>query len=217
MAGNPFFSGRIPRELNDSVIKHCEETGKSKTQVLVEALSNYLNIPIPEISTNLRVEVTKEQFVSLENRVASLEALLAKVSVITTNNNDNTLDNVDNTIAESTQKDGDNTNENNDNKNSETPPTYENIDSEELSKLAGLKTPEKVNLKAQAFRKAQKEGYVIGKEVKFSPAIETQLRRGIIINGNEYKLLCKGTDEKEKPIWSLKPYDNISYQPDIAF
>ena len=127
MAGNPFFSGRIPKELNDSIVKHCKETGKSKTQVLVEALSNYLNIPVPESNTNLRIEVTKEQFISLESRVASLEALLTKNNVITKDisdndneetkiiNSDNKHENDDNTITNNQKALYDNKNENTDN------------------------------------------------------------------------------------------------------
>ena len=227
MAGNPFFSGRIPKELNQSIIKHCEETGKSKTQVLVEALSNYLNIPIPESSQKLKPEVTKEQFKSLEYRVALLESFLDKNTVITEDiadnkneelsslSRDNNLENIDNTTVENTQVTTDNIDENADNENSSAIRIYRNIDSEKLAELANLQVSEKINLKAQAFRKAQKEGYVISKEIKFNPPIETKLRRGISINGNEYKLLCEGTDEKEKPVWSLKLCDNISYQPDI--
>lgn len=246
MAGNPFFSGRIPKELNDSIVKHCKETGKSKTQVLVEALSNYLNIPVPESNTNLRIEVTKEQFISLESRVASLEALLTKNNVITKDisdndneetkiinsdnkheNDDNTItnnqkalydnknENTDNNATESLKANGDNKNEYTDNNKNKKLPIYQNIDTKRLSELTDLRASEKVNLRNQVFRKAEKEGYQIGREVKFNPAIEANLRRGIIVNGSEYKLLCQGTDEKEKPVWCLKPDDNKSYQPDI--
>lgn len=246
MAGNPFFSGRIPKELNERVVKHCEETGKTKTQVLVEALSGYLNIPIPESNPNLRSEVTKEQFASLESRVTSLEALLTKDIVITqdindnspektnafssdnmceTNDNtitisqeakiDNKSENTDNVIAGSAKVNCDNINENADNDKNTTLSIYQNIDTKRLSELTDLKRDEKANLRRQAFKKAEKEGYEITKEVKFNPPIEANLRRGIMIGETEYKLLCEGTDEKEKPIWSLIPYDNISYQPDI--
>lgn len=226
MAGNPFFSGRIPKELNEQVVKHCEETGTSKTEVLIAALSSYLNIPIPERCTNSQAEVTKEQFLSLEHRVKSLENLLHKNIVITEDNNDNesiekvssndnVTENIDNPVSQTEEKLDDNVLDNADNKDYTTMTVYKNIDSKRLSELTDLKASEKVNLRNQAFKKAEKEGYEINKEVRFNPAIEASLRRGIIINGSEYKLLCEGTDEKEKPIWSLKPYDNISYQPDI--
>ena len=230
MAGNPFFSGRIPKELNDSVIKHCKETGKSKTQVLVEALSNYLNIPVPENSTNLRVEITKEQFISLENRVTSLEALLGKDIVITTDisdnnnnsseetkmiNSDNNTYNIDNTENKFEKTSYDNNSENNDNAKNISLASYENIGTKKLLQLADLKTSEGNNLKSQVFKKAQKEGYEINKNLKFNPPIEGSLRKGIYVGQNKYKLLCKGIDDNEKPIWSLEPDDNASYQPDI--
>lgn len=227
MAGNPFFSGRIPKELNDSVVKHCEETGKSKTQVLVEALSNYLNIPVPESTTNYRVEVTKEEFNSLENRVALLESLLHKNSVITDDiddnnirktelkNDDNIHDNTDNTLSESKETQCDNQTENNDNSKDISLPTYENINTKKLLDLASLKTAEGYNLRNQVFKRAQKEGYEITKNLKFNPPIEGSLRKGIFVGQNEYKLSCEGTDDKEKPIWTLEPDDNASYQPDI--
>ena len=227
MAGNPFFSGRIPKELNENIVKHCKETGKSKTQVLVEALSNYLNIPIPESSINLRVEVTKEQFISLESRVASLEALLAKDIVITTDINDNDNketeifdsdninDNIDNSINKTEKTSYDNSSENNDNALNISLLNYENIGTKELLQLADLKTAEGYNLRNQVFKKAQKEGYEITRNLRFNPPIEGSLRRGIFVGQNEYKLLCKGTDDNEKPIWNLEPDDNASYQPDI--
>ena len=45
---SPFFSGRIPQELYDRLDQHVKESGEGKTQILINALSQYLGI---EIST----------------------------------------------------------------------------------------------------------------------------------------------------------------------
>ena len=74
---NPFFSGRIPPDLLERVEKHCAETGETKTDVLVHALSTYLNHPIAP-RNNPVVEVSKEMFTTLEERVATLENLLIR-------------------------------------------------------------------------------------------------------------------------------------------
>ncbi|MEO0933223.1 MAG: hypothetical protein AAFY21_05505 [Cyanobacteria bacterium J06641_2] len=74
MAGNPFFSGRIPKELNESVVKHCEETGKTKTDILIAALSAYLNVPTPQTNTKISSSVEKE-LTDLRERMQQLELL----------------------------------------------------------------------------------------------------------------------------------------------
>lgn len=94
MASNHFFSGRIPNELYEQAEKHCKETGNSKTEVLIKALSTYLNFPITIPGKNIIVpnpEVTKEMFETLEERIKILEDTLKAlpVNVIKDNNNDN--------------------------------------------------------------------------------------------------------------------------------
>jgi hypothetical protein len=49
---NPFFSGRIPQELLDRVEKHVQDTGESKTNILVQALAAYLEFPIQLSNSN---------------------------------------------------------------------------------------------------------------------------------------------------------------------
>jgi hypothetical protein len=112
MASNRFFSGRIPNELYEQAEKHCKETGDSKTEVLIKALSTYLDFPITIPGKNIiapNPEVTKEMFLDLQERVKTLEVLTnnLQLSVIESNNtdnnheeiqniNDNILDNIDN-------------------------------------------------------------------------------------------------------------------------
>lgn len=70
MASNPFFSGRIPQELLDRVEKHVQETGESKTNILIQALATYLEFPIKPSSTNNS---------NLEKRVYNLEQQIVKL------------------------------------------------------------------------------------------------------------------------------------------
>jgi hypothetical protein len=94
MASNRFFSGRIPNELYEQAEKHCEETGNSKTEILIKALSSYLNFPIEIPGKNIVIynpEVTKEMFDTLEERIKVLENTLKALPtiVINSNNDDN--------------------------------------------------------------------------------------------------------------------------------
>lgn len=94
MASNPFFSGRIPPELYQQAEKHCEETGKGKTELLIEALSAYLNFPVILPGKNFGIpapEISGERIDKLEERVRVLEALLNlnEKAVIIKDNTDN--------------------------------------------------------------------------------------------------------------------------------
>lgn len=94
MSISPFFSGRIPQELYDKADEYCKETGKKKTELLIEALSTYLNFPVKTQTTNFvpqAAEVTKEMFDSLQEQVNRLERLVSQSqsSVILNDNSDN--------------------------------------------------------------------------------------------------------------------------------
>lgn len=110
---NPFFSGRIPKNLNQRVEEHVAQTGKSKTEILISALAAYLDFPVEIPGSALRPEVTKEMFVSLEEQIAILHEMFVAVekriiileeSTNNTNNkkNDNNSENyvIDNTPSE---------------------------------------------------------------------------------------------------------------------
>jgi hypothetical protein len=90
MAGNPFFSGRIPQDLHDRIQQHCLETGETKTQILINALAAYLNHPVKENLSNS--PVTREEFAALQEQVIALEKLIqtSNQAVITTDNIDTT-------------------------------------------------------------------------------------------------------------------------------
>ncbi len=94
MSTSPFFSGRIPQELYDKADEYCKETGKKRTELLIEALSTYLNFPVKTQTTNFvpqPAEVTKEMFESLQQQVNRLEKLLSQSqsAVILNDNGDN--------------------------------------------------------------------------------------------------------------------------------
>ena len=241
MAGNPFFSGRIPKELNEQIIKHCEKTGKSKTQVLVEALSNYLNIPIPETNHKIDNRVEKE-LTDLRERMQLLEETVYKTHVITDDNNNKeaTLEKISkpNSIVISHENESDNKAEseiritqkeenktvkclnNNDNSDdnisNHVESDFTNLETKDVVKKTGIGNSQMGRLRDKVFSEAKQQGYNIQPDIKFSSPIEAiQSRKEITIKDKKYKLFCIGIDNKVKPIWMLIPDDNISYQPDI--
>ena len=70
---SPFFSGRIPQELYDRIDQHIKESGEGKTQILINALSQYLGF---EISTPKSSSVNTDLFLS------ELESLKERVSLL---------------------------------------------------------------------------------------------------------------------------------------
>lgn len=77
MAASPFFSGRIPQKLFDAIEDHRQQTGESKTDVLIKALSNYVGAPI-DTSHQVK-EGFDERVVDLEVRVRKLENSIAEL------------------------------------------------------------------------------------------------------------------------------------------
>lgn len=81
MVTSPFFSGRIPQDLCDKADEYCKETGKKRTELLIEALSTYLNFPVKTQNTSFvpqPAEVTKEMFEALQQQVNKLERLITQ-------------------------------------------------------------------------------------------------------------------------------------------
>lgn len=85
---NPFFSGRIPQNLHDRVEQYINESGKSKTELLINALSKYLDFPVEAKQTNNSNDdlwiVVKE----LQERIEKLEQGSITKDVITPDNKD---------------------------------------------------------------------------------------------------------------------------------
>lgn len=124
---SPFFSGRIPQELYDRIEQHINDSGESKTQILINALSQYLGFEISKPkSSNVNTDLFFSELESLKERVSLLERsqsqqAIEPVKIVETphrqmslldhasDNNDNssdnteeltqTIDNTDNTIV----------------------------------------------------------------------------------------------------------------------
>ncbi|MBD2139774.1 hypothetical protein H6F32_20005 [Anabaena sp. FACHB-1237] len=86
---NPFFSGRIPQSLYDRVEEYISESGKSKTELLINALSSYLDFPVEAKETNNSNEELWIAIKELQKRLEVLEQGSIKKNVITSDNDDN--------------------------------------------------------------------------------------------------------------------------------
>jgi hypothetical protein len=73
MTTKPFFSGRIPQELFGHVEAHSKKTGLSKTDILIKALSIYLDRPVE--SDGLSNQELTERILKIEQRLKSLIAI----------------------------------------------------------------------------------------------------------------------------------------------
>lgn len=243
MAGNPFFSGRIPKELNESIIKHCEETGKTKTDILIAALSNYLNIPVAETNNKTDDQISKK-LADLQERMQRLENTIYQTPVIASDNNndkgtvvtvvpqsnnliitgDNNCDNrcksdkipgkqYNNESKLKSTKNNDNRDNNTSNHSSL---DFKNLETKDVVKKTGISPTQMGRNKDAAFEKAKNQGYSIEPDIKFTNPIEIiQKRKEILIDEEKYKLFCVGTDNKTKPIWDLIYDDNTSYHHEI--
>lgn len=204
MASNSFFSGRIPPELHQSVREYCEESGKSKTDVLIEALSNYLNIPVQDRG-NKNGEVTKEMYDLLVERIEILEEKIVDNNVISIDNSEKQKSNHSNTNREA----------DNNSKNNKELEKIEKIrlTNKEVAQKIGISISHMTNLKKQIIKEAENKKYKIEKCSIFPEPIEIiqkDKKRNI-----DNKLICLGFDEKIKPIWIVKEHDNNSYQLNI--
>lgn len=78
MATNPFFSGRIPQDLYKKVEDFIKQSGKTKTEVLIESLASYLKHPIETKQPTGNEEVWKE-INALKEKIVILEENLSNV------------------------------------------------------------------------------------------------------------------------------------------
>lgn len=67
---NPFFSGRIPKELLDHVEAYRESTGASKTDVLVKALAAYTGFELEDKSD---IAIASDELAEVFERLEKLE------------------------------------------------------------------------------------------------------------------------------------------------
>lgn len=93
LMANPFFSGRIPQKLYDKVEQYISESGKSKTELLVNALSNYLDFPVEAKQTNNGNDELWIAIKELQERIEKLEQGSITKDVIKVDNKDITKTN----------------------------------------------------------------------------------------------------------------------------
>jgi predicted DNA-binding protein len=67
----PVVGGRIPHHLNDQLQAFCQQTGKTSSEVIRDALSAYLGVHSPESieSLNKRVAALERQYKKLAQLV----------------------------------------------------------------------------------------------------------------------------------------------------
>jgi len=90
---NPFVSGRVSPPLYERLEAYCNETGLTKSEVLVSALSAHLGVEEPENSTKARsvdlktveglLAPLKLQLLLLENKMNNLLQSDAEPSAVT--------------------------------------------------------------------------------------------------------------------------------------
>lgn len=85
---NPFFSGRIPQNLHDKIEEYISESGKSKTELLIDALSNYLDFPVEIKQTNSNNDELWIVVKELQERIEKLEEGSIDKDVIIPDNTD---------------------------------------------------------------------------------------------------------------------------------
>lgn len=68
---SPFFSGRIPQELFERIEQHVQSTGESKSQILVNALSQYLGLELPASNSS--------EVANIKTRLAVLESAIKEI------------------------------------------------------------------------------------------------------------------------------------------
>jgi hypothetical protein len=96
---NPFFSGRIPQGLYDKAEQYISESGKSKTDLLINALSNYLDFPVEAKQANnssdklwIVVKELQERMEKLEQGSITKDVIIAdNKDIIKTNTNSEQL------------------------------------------------------------------------------------------------------------------------------
>lgn len=198
MASNSFFSGRIPPKLHQSVREYCKESDKSQTDVLIEALSNYLNLPVQD-KDNKSGEVTKEMYNSLVERIEILEEKLNDNNVIDIDNTDK-----QNICHHNIEVEIDNINYNNDQEIEKAKEIR--LTNKEVAEKIGISISQVSNIKKQIIEEAKNKKYKIEKCSRFPEPIEVIQKRKKSATNNQ--LICLGLDEKLKPIWVVKEHGN---------
>lgn len=237
MSISPFFSGRIPQELYDKADEYCKETGKKRTELLIEALSTYLNFPVKTQTTNFvpqPAEVTKEMFDSLQERVNKFEQLLSQSqpaviiqdnadNIESPDNDDNLVDNnkISNEVFEDSVSSivfDDNVIDNKENQEVVTQkhPVYQSITTPEVIEKTGLKQTQIDGLRARVVKQYGKEGKTLTPKHLLERPEEVKAKTVITVDNYPYRLFYLGQNPKGQNLWKLAPDNNSNYQPIIT-
>ncbi|MBD2488970.1 hypothetical protein [Aulosira sp. FACHB-615] len=74
-SGKPFLSGRVSQELWNAVNAYAKKTGKTRTDIMIEAVYAYLELPTPDAPKT----VAEQRIEELERRMALLEEIIEKM------------------------------------------------------------------------------------------------------------------------------------------
>ncbi|MDF5721513.1 MAG: hypothetical protein PUP91_13740 [Rhizonema sp. PD37] len=75
---SPFFSGRIPQELFERIEQNIQNTGRTKTEILVAALEIYLSSPQSQIKTD-NADIREEIALLRQEFLTQLEEMRVKL------------------------------------------------------------------------------------------------------------------------------------------
>jgi hypothetical protein len=139
----PFIAARVPQRIEDKLNERVQKTGLGKTEIIVNALAEYLgcSIDVPEETRAVdRLIVVEKELAELQNRVRALEKPIEKTSAPQIEGQrvlsfealsaDNTIDNNSENIEAITKITEEVTNTNSDN---------EPLTNRQISELTGFK------------------------------------------------------------------------------
>ena len=135
---NPFFSGRIPQNLHDRVEQYISESGKSKTELLINALSNYLDFPVEAKQTNNSNDELWIVVKELQERIEKLEQRSIIKDVIASDNTDITAINKNKEYSQPSIFESED-NEDIESKDDENIKNYKLLEMEDILTLPGIK------------------------------------------------------------------------------
>jgi hypothetical protein len=219
---NPFFSGRIPQSLYDRVEQYISESGKNKTELLISALSNYLDFPVEIKQTNSSNDELWIVVKKLQERMEKLEQGSISKDVIMSDNIDNTKIDTDpkqlsllennkeiveeniKSLIEVEQKPEIQVVET----NKAGKKIYREIVATEVIKISNINRKNINIFLGEAIEILKKEGKDIIPNGLIKEPIKINYKENIVIEEYPYEIFYAGENSKGKPVWNLIPDDN---------
>lgn len=211
---NPFLSGRVPLELLKQVEQYLAQSGESKTELIIKAVSAYIGIklPDPKGDGDKRLENLEQEVAELKGAIKSLYEKFAafnpkleeptrvedlEVKNEQTNSSENTANNINN----KSEIDSNNNPQNNvDDKENK---TFTNIDTAEVVRLTKLNKTQITNFRSNLQTKLKKHNRTLPlKQILDTPEkISTEVK--IYIGKILYDIFYVGQSEDGKNLWNL--------------